>query len=106
VAGELTLLVVMVGLARGDLLGDLIDAYSLLDVGLIFALAFGIYKKSRAAAVVMFLYYALSKILIMAQTGQPSGLLVTLIFLYYFARAALGTFDYHKTLKAAQAAKR
>jgi hypothetical protein len=37
-----------------------IDLFNLIDVALIFGLAFGIYKKSRAAAVIMLIYFAIS----------------------------------------------
>lgn len=79
--------------------GQLFDAWNFLDVGLIAAMTFGIWRKSRVAATAMFLYFAFSKILIVVETGKPSGLLVGLIFLYVYAQAMRATYQYHRLLK-------
>lgn len=79
--------------------GQLFDVWNFLDVGLIAAMTLGIWRKSRVAATAMFLYFAFSKILIVVQTGEPSGLLVGLIFLYVYAQAMRATYQYHRLLK-------
>jgi len=97
VSGTLTLLMVVVGPMVDD--GARFDAWNLLDVGLIALLAFGIYKRSRTAATVMLAYFVLSKILIMVETGKPSGLVVGLLFAIFYFRAMTATFRYHRFLK-------
>lgn len=94
ISGTVTLAITAVAMSGTDMLG--FDAWSLLDVALIFGLAFGIYKKSRACAVLMLLYFVASKILLMVEAGKPSGLLMALIFAYCFWQGVAGTFAYHR----------
>lgn len=98
ISGAITLLLTLVAMSGTALLG--LDAWSLVDVALIFGLAFGISRKSRVCAVLMLGYFVLSKILMMVETGQPSGLLLAVVFGYYFWQGVHGTFAYHR-LKAA-----
>jgi hypothetical protein len=102
ISGVITLVVTLIAMSGTELLG--FDAWSLLDVGMIFALAFGIYKRSRACAVTMLAYFVISKIILMVESGKPSGLLMALIFGYYFWQGVQGTFTYHKLKRAPLAA--
>lgn len=102
VSGIMTLVVTIVALSGSAMLG--FGAWNALDVVLIFGLAYGIYRKSRTCAVLMFTYFAISKIMLYMQTGQTSGALFGFIFLYFFARGVMGTFEYHKLLKGRDAA--
>lgn len=101
ISGSITLLVTLVALSGTSMMG--FDAWNMLDVVLIFGLAFGIYRKSRTCAVLMFVYFVLSKIVLIGQTGQASGAVLGLVFLYFFGRGVLGTFEFHKLRKARQA---
>ena len=94
ISGTLTLVVTLIAMSGTELLG--FDAWSFIDVALIFGLAFGIYKKSRTCAVVMLAYFVLSKIVLMIEAGKPSGLLMAFVFGYYFWQGVQGTFAYHK----------
>lgn len=76
------------------------DPFNLVDVVLILVLAFGIYKKSRVAAVLMLLYFLVAKIVIAIETQSYSGIVLALVFLYFYGRAVLGTFAYHRIEKA------
>jgi len=98
VSGVLTLAFTLVAMSGTQLLG--LDAWSLVDVALIFGMAFGIYKKSRTCAVIMLGYFVISKIIFMVETGKSTGLLMALIFGYYFWQGVQGTFAYHKHLSA------
>ena len=69
------------------------------DVVLIFGLAFGIYKKSRVASTIMFIYFLASKILIYVETKQMPGFFMAIIFLVLYFRAMIGTYEYHKFIK-------
>jgi serine/threonine-protein kinase len=97
ISAGITLIVTLVAISGTEILG--FSAWELIDVGLILGFAFGIYKKSRACAVLMLIYFIISKIIIMAETGKPSGIVLAIVFGYYFWQGVSGTFAYHK-LKA------
>ncbi len=94
----MTLLATLLSLRQS---GDqtVFSAFNLIDVGLIALLAFGIRKRSRTAATVMLAYFVLSKILIMRQTGQPTGIVFGLVFAIFYFRAMTATFRYHRFVK-------
>ncbi|MBL8256408.1 MAG: hypothetical protein JNJ62_07390 [Pseudoxanthomonas mexicana] len=98
VSGAITLLLTVIAMASGgNGVGD--GAWNLVDVGLIALLAFGIYKRSRTAATLMLAYFVLSKILIMAETGRPSGLVLGLLFAIFYFRAMTATYRYHRFVR-------
>ena len=97
VSGTFTLIFTLAATFGNDITG-FIGPEMFIDVVLIFSLAFGIYKKSRIAATVMFVYFVISKIYIWAVTGQFSGTILAVIFLYFYFQAMVGTFQYHKLL--------
>lgn len=75
------------------------DPSIIIDVVLILAFAFGIYKKSRAASMLMFLYFITAKIQIAIEAPAYSGFGIALLFLYYYGKAIQGSFVYHKLEK-------
>ena len=93
VSAGITLLITVGAMLGESILG--FSAWNLLDVVLILGLAFGIYMKSRVCAVIMLIYFIASKIILMVEAGQPSGLLMTLAFGYLYAQGVFGTFAYH-----------
>ena len=74
------------------------DLTLIVDVLLMIGLVVGIYFKSRTCAVLMFVYFLISKIL-QVTGGQYGGIVLGVIFLYFYGRAAWGTFVWHR-LKA------
>ncbi|WNO08680.1 hypothetical protein [Teredinibacter sp. KSP-S5-2] len=72
------------------------DPWILLDIFLIFSCAFGMYKKSRAAGIILFIYFILAKIIIALELQRAPGILFSLIFLYFYGKAIYGAFVYHK----------
>ncbi len=78
-----------------------IDGTAFIDVALIAALAIGVRRRSRFAAVVLFAYFVLAKIYAVATTGNATGLIVTLLIAYYLARAVQGTFAYARLQREA-----
>ena len=92
-----TLVVTLIAMSGTEILG--FSAWELFDVALILGLAFGIYKKSRTCAVLMLIYFIASKVLIMAETGKPTGIPMALVFAYFFWQGVSGTFAYHKLKK-------
>lgn len=86
--------------AKGDnALAFYNDPSIIFDIIIIFLLAWFIYKKSRVAAILMFAYFLSAKLYLAVSEGQFSGLFVGAIFLYFFGRAALGAFSFHKLEK-------
>src|SRR5689334_6278658 len=98
ISGLITLVFTLLAIFGHSILG--FSAWELIDAVLVFGLAFGIYKKSRTCALLMLIYFVIAKILLMTQAGAANGILLALVFLYYFAMGVKGTFDYHRILAA------
>ena len=94
VSGSITLAIVLFSVAGVQILG--FSAWEFLDVAFVFGLAFGIYKKSRTCAIVMLLYFAVSKVLIISENGLKGGIALSLVFFYYYSYGIVGTFAYHR----------
>jgi hypothetical protein len=76
------------------------SALELVDAALIFGLAYGIYRRSRACAVSLFAYFVLSKLLMLQAGARSSGLPIALVFIYFYFRGVVGTFRYHRAARA------
>jgi lysylphosphatidylglycerol synthetase-like protein (DUF2156 family) len=98
ISGSLTLVITMISIYGTSIAG--MDAWNLIDVVLIFGLAVGIYRNSRVCATAMFVYFVISKIIGWVDAGKPTGLILAVIFIYYFFKGMVATFDYHKAMKA------
>lgn len=98
ICGGITLAVTLLAISGTSILGY--SAWELFDVALVFGLTFGIYKKSRVCAVLMLLYFIASKVILTMESGKPNGIVVGLIFLYYFYQGVVGTFAYHKAIRS------
>lgn len=97
VSGVLTLAITLFVMSGHKFL--FFNAWSLVDVVLIFGLSFGIYRKSRVCAVLMLVYFVGSKIFIYSQIGLPTGgLIMPIVFFYCFVLGVQGTFLYHRWL--------
>ena len=78
------------------------SAYSLVDAALFAAIAFGMSRYSRFAAVAGFLLYLAEKILTLVATGSILGVgALGVVFLIGFLNAIRGSFAYHKLWNAA-----
>ncbi len=97
ISGTITLIVTLAAISGTSLMG--FSAWNFLDVFLIFGLAFGIYKKSRTCAILLFAYFLISKILIISETGKLDGAIFSIIFFYYYLYGIIGCFAYHKHIK-------
>lgn len=103
ISGGLTLVFVWLAIAL-DAQGTFSifnDVYYLFDVALIFILAFGVYKKSRYAAIVLTVYFVVSKLMLAIERGGISTgtLLLSFIFLYFYVKALQGCFAFKKLEK-------
>jgi hypothetical protein len=97
VSAGLTLVVTVLAMAGISLFGFTI--LNLLDVLLMVGLSFGIYKKSRTCAVLLFAYFVASKVMMWVEMGSAAGLPLALVFGYFFYQGIMGTFAYHKLSK-------
>jgi hypothetical protein len=98
VSGTITLIFVLLSLAGYDFTGW-IDASGLIDVCLIFGRSFGIYKKSRIAAVLMLVYFAFNQAWIVIVLKRFPAI-ISWLFLILFLRGVQGTFTYQKLSKS------
>lgn len=96
VSGSLTLVFTLVALMGNSVMG--ITGANFIDVVLIFGLAYGIYRKSRTCAVIMLVYFVISKILQMAQAGAPNGIILAIVFTIFYVQGVIGTFKYHSLM--------
>jgi hypothetical protein len=102
ISGGVTLSVVFYAIFSNanNKLGIWNDPSNLFDIVLIFGCAYGIYKKSRFAAILIFVYFILAKIIIGIELGKVSGIGMALVFLYFYGKAIQGAFSFHKIEKA------
>jgi serine/threonine-protein kinase len=98
ISGSITLLVAVLSLVGVRLFN--FTAWVLIDVALIFGLAYGIYRKNRACAVIMFVYFIISKIYMFIIGGGVAGLPLAIVFAYFFFQGIRGTFAYHSLKKS------
>lgn len=75
------------------------DPWSYLDAIIVVGLSFVVLRRSRTAAIILFGYYLAAQILLFAEIGRPAGMVISIIFLYFFGRAIWGTFSYHRIRK-------
>ena len=94
ISASITVVFILISLAGTSLGG--INAWSFFDVAVILALSYGIYRKSRTCAVLLFLVFLANKLIMWAGAGNVSGFPLALVFLYFFAQGIMGTFQYHK----------
>ena len=90
----MTLIITVLGGLGVTDMGIGADWFMLIDVGIIAACAIGLWFKSRTAATIMFLYFLSSKIIIWS-TGNFSGGIMGVLFLFFYGRAMVGSFRYH-----------
>jgi serine/threonine-protein kinase len=81
--------------------------WELFDAVFILGLTYGIWKFSRICAVVLLAYFVTGRIMMWAQNGMPGsmGLLVAVVFIYFYGQAVRATFGYHKSRRSSTAAE-
>ena len=77
------------------------DPWAVVDIIVVFLLLWGITRHSRLSAILLFSLYLVDKIMGFLQTGSFALIIIGSIFLFFFARAIKGTFDYHKLMRRA-----
>ncbi len=96
ISAGITLLVILVAASGSTVFAKLgVDWWSLIDVVTVLGLSFGLYKKSRICAVLLFVYFVGSKIILWATMGNVRGVTMAILFGYFFFQGIRGTFAYH-----------
>ena len=76
--------------------GFLNDPVIFFDIIVILICAIGMLRRSRVAAIAIFVYFIFAKIFFLLETGKPTGFAVALVFLYFYGKAIQGAFVYHR----------
>jgi tetratricopeptide (TPR) repeat protein len=78
--------------------------WGLIDTFIVFGLTFGVYKKSRVCAIILFVAYVGPRIWMMVTQPEAeviwSSLSMSIAFGYLFFLGIIGTFAYHRIIKA------
>ncbi len=101
ISAALTIIIVLIAISS-DAEGELAlwnDPVIFIDVVFVLACAFGMYKKSRAASVLIFFYFLASKVIMAIETQAYSGFGMALVFIYFYGKAIQGSFVYHRLEK-------
>lgn len=94
IMGVFSLIFVIAALSGYPVFGH--TAWDLIDVAFIFLLSFGVYKKNRTSALLLFFYYILAKTVFAMETGNYAGIGAAVVFGYFLFNGVRGTFAYHK----------
>ena len=95
ISSGITLVLILIVVLGGPSIGG-IDAWSLADCAVFLGLTYGVYRKSRACAVLLLALYAAEKIFGWSTTGSLKGLPVALVIMWFMAQGIVGTFQYHR----------
>lgn len=89
---------------RSDTNGELSilgDPMNLLDAALVAGCGVGLLRYSRAAAIILFVYFIIAKLYISIEIARPSGIGIAIVFLYFFWKGIQGSFAYHRLRREA-----
>jgi serine/threonine-protein kinase len=92
-SSALTLVLILVSMFGSSLMG--VTAWAFIDVVLLAGLTFGVYRRSRTCAILLFAFFLLNKVLMFLQSGSLTGTPLAIIFLVFFGRGIVGTFQFH-----------
>lgn len=98
ISGTITLIVSLMAMAGVSFGG--INPWMIIDAIFIFGMAYGIAKKSRVCAIIMLVYWILAKIVTIMGEGPSGGIVVAIMFAYFFFNGVVGTFTYHQLTEA------
>jgi serine/threonine-protein kinase len=85
-----------ISLKGHNFLGIHFDKQIFLDLSIFAVLTFGIYRKSRACAGLLLVYFILGKIALFMEMKEPAGIGASLIWTFYFFQGFRGTLSYHR----------
>lgn len=97
VSGSITLIFALIAIFNGgSFYNGWIDSWMLIDVLIIFVLGFLVSRQSKAASIILLAYFILSQISMRMETGNAGGILLSLVFLFYYSLGVKGAFYFHK----------
>lgn len=76
-------------------LNYLIDPWTIVDALFVLVLSLFIFRKSRVASTLLFIYFTVSKIIMWIELGVPRSFILSIIFFLYFTTAMRGTYIWH-----------
>ena len=76
-----------------------LDPWTLIDVVLIVMLGLFVFRKSRIAATLLVVYFVSGKLIMWAELGKPTGLIMSLIFFLYYVTAMRGTYIWNSRFR-------
>ncbi len=98
ISASMTLVASLLPLVGISLVG--FNLWNLTDFFLIAGLAFGISRRSRTCALLMLVYFVISKIMLISRTGNVASAAVGAIFVYFYFEGVRATFAWHQLTKA------
>jgi hypothetical protein len=72
------------------------NAWGFFDVALLAGLTYGVFRRSRTCAILLFAFFLLNKILMFMQSGSLAGTPLAVLVLLFFGRGIVGTFQFHR----------
>ncbi|TVQ23381.1 MAG: hypothetical protein EA367_02515 [Leptolyngbya sp. DLM2.Bin15] len=100
IVAVVTTLFALVSIVAGDIAELPISAGSFIDVGIFVAIAFGIRRMSRVAAVLGLVVYFGNQLYMWSIIGpQTAGIIVVVFMMLAFIHGVRGTFAYHSYRK-------
>lgn len=76
-----------------------LNGWMLIDAGIIAGLAYSVYRRSRIGAVGLLAYHILGQVVLRMDGTLSGGLLMALLFAYFYVQGIRGTFAYHRMMK-------
>ncbi|WP_315119165.1 hypothetical protein [uncultured Clostridium sp.] len=96
-SGSLTLILFI--LSQAGFINLYMDSLIIVDILIVWGLAFGIYKKSRVCIILLFIYFILDKIIMVISQGTTPNTIWLVIAGGIYIQGIRGTFYYHKNMK-------
>lgn len=82
-------------------LSYLMNPLNFFDAALLVVLGIFVFRKSRTASTILFIYFVAAKALMWSELGKPTGVFVSLIFFLFYFTAMRATYIWHSQYKNA-----
>jgi hypothetical protein len=105
IGASITLVLSVVTCFGYSVLGLIVTPLGLVHAVVIFALAYGIHKRSRTCAVITFVYFVVSKIVQCVEMGNAKPIYWGILFGFLLFQGIRGTFAYHRLSSSVDIAK-
>lgn len=82
-------------------LSYLMNPLNFFDAALLVVLGIFVFRKSRVASTLLFIYFVAAKALMWSELGKPDGLVMSIIFFLLYFTAMRATYIWHSQYKQA-----